>query len=200
LANIDEAKQFVESLMLCKTAPSSFFDTTENGEQIDMWPRVYEVCGGNIGLLERCAKDSKRLKSWEKGLRWVSKDLEGAVKRGLWPGGFSRAGGSRSLAVWTEEDYKTVLREIALAKDYRHAVSFEKLRKMVGKKALRSMVEWNLVALRRKSSWAKDVPQNIFTHLDDDKLVTMPSPAELYFVLKMHTAGKLDAAPPIDDK
>jgi hypothetical protein len=63
LATIDEAKLFVESLMLCNKAPSSFFDTTADGEEIDMWPRVYEICGGNIGLLERCAMHSKRLKS-----------------------------------------------------------------------------------------------------------------------------------------
>jgi hypothetical protein len=200
LATIDEAKQFVESLMLCKRAPSSFFDTTENGEQIDMWPRVYEICGGNIGLLERCAKHSKRLKSWEAGLDWVSRDLEGAVKRGLGPEDFPTIGSSRSLAAWTEEDYKTVLREIALAKDRKHAVSFEKLRKAVGKKAVRSMVEWNLLSVRRKSRWAKDLPATLFADLDDDKLLTMPSPAELYFVLKMYEHGKLDAAPPNNDK
>jgi len=200
LATIDEAKQFIESLTLCKKAPLTFFDTTENGEQIDMWPRVYEVCGGNIGLLERCAKHSKRLKSWEKGLEEVSRDLEGAVKRGLWPGGFSRAGGSRSPAAWTKENYKTVLREIALAKTHKHAVSFDKLEDAVGEAALLSMVEWNLLALRRKSRWAKDLPATLFADLDDDKLVTMPSPAELYFVLKMYEAGKLDAAPPNDDK
>ncbi|KAG7672243.1 putative ATP-binding protein [Nannochloris sp. 'desiccata'] len=199
LATIDEAKQFVESLMLCKTAPSSFFDTTENGEQIDMWPRVYEICGGNIGLLERCAKHSRRLKSWEKGLEEVSTDLEDAVQRGLGPEDFPTSG-SRSLASWTEEDYKTVLREIALAKKHRHAVSFKKLRKMVGKKALRSMVEWNLVALRRKSLWAKDLPATLFADLNDTKLLTMPSPVELYFILKMYDDGELEAAPPNDDK
>ncbi|KAG7674196.1 hypothetical protein KSW81_006024 [Nannochloris sp. 'desiccata'] len=198
LATIDEAKQFIESLMLCKKAPPTFFDTTENGEQIDLWPRVYEVCGGNIGLLERCAKHSKRLKSWENGLEEVSRDLEGAVKRGLWPEDLivPTSGSSRSPAAWTKEDYKTVLREIA--KTHKHAVSYDKLRNMVSKKAILSMVEWNLVALRRKSRWAKDLPATLFADLDDNKLVTMPSPAELYFVLKMYEAGKLDAAPPND--
>ncbi|KAG7672513.1 putative ATP-binding protein [Nannochloris sp. 'desiccata'] len=200
LATIDEAKQFVQSLMLFKKAPSSFFDTTENGEQIDMWPRLYEICGGNIGLLERCAKHSKRLKSWEKGLRWVSKDLEDAVKSGLWPRGFSKTGGSRSPPAWTKEDYKTVLREIFLAKEHKHAVSFDKLRVEPGEDALLSMVEWNLVGVRRRSSWAKDVPETVFTDLKDTKLVMMPSPVELYFVLKMHEDGKLDAEPPNDDK
>ncbi|KAH7619733.1 putative Uncharacterized ATP-binding protein MJECL15 [Nannochloris sp. 'desiccata'] len=88
LATIDEAKQFVESLMLCKTAPSSFFDTTENGEQIDMWPRVYEICGGNIGLLERCGEYANDIGSWEAGLKWVSTDLEDSVQRGLGPEDF----------------------------------------------------------------------------------------------------------------
>ena len=192
LATIDEAKQFVESLMLCDRAPSSFFDTTDDGEQIDMWPRVYEICGGNIGLLERCAEYANDIGSWEKGLKWVSKDLEGAVKRGLWPKGFSKTGGSRSPPAWTKEDYKTVLREIALAKKHKHAVSFDKLRVAPGEDALLSMVEWNLLSVRRKSEWAKDLPETVFTDLDDDKVVMMPSPAELYFVLKMHKTGKLE--------
>ncbi|KAG7672512.1 hypothetical protein KSW81_001475 [Nannochloris sp. 'desiccata'] len=147
LATIDEAKQFVQSLML-----------------------------------------------------WVSKDLEDAVKSGLWPRGFSKTGGSRSPPAWTKEDYKTVLREIFLAKEHKHAVSFDKLRVEPGEDALLSMVEWNLVGVRRRSSWAKDVPETVFTDLKDTKLVMMPSPVELYFVLKMHEDGKLDAEPPNDDK
>jgi hypothetical protein len=200
LATIDEAKQFVKSRMDCGNAPSSFFDQTDDGKQIDMWSRVYEVCGGNIGLLERCASHSKRLRSWQKGLEEVSKGPKDAVKRGLGPRAFSRTGGSRSPPAWTREDYKTVLREIVLAKEHKHAVSFDKLQDLVGEDALVSMVEWNLVSVRRKSSWAKDVPEMVFTELDDEKLVTMPSPPRLYFVLKMHEAGKLDAPPPNDDK
>ncbi len=196
---IDRAKEFVESLISCGAAPPSFFDETKDGEKIlkiDMWPRVYEICGGNIGLLERCATHSKRLKSWEKGLKEVSRDLEDAVKRGLSPGVgmFSKTGGSRSPAAWTKEEYKTVLREIALAKEQKHSVSFDKLGDAVGEDALLSMVEWNLVALRRKSEWAKDLPETLFADLNDTKLVMMPSPAELYFVLKMYEDGKLDAA------
>ena len=192
LATIDEAKQFVVLLMLCTKAPPSFFDTTENGEQIDMWPRVYEICGGNIGLLERCATHAKRLKSWEKGLKWVSRDLEGAVKRGLSPGAYPTSGSSRSPAAWTKENYKTILRDIVLAKEHKHAVSFDKLENALGDPVVRSIVEWNLVAVRRKSEWAKDLPETLFDELDDTKLVTMPSPAELYFVLKMHEDGALD--------
>ena len=200
LATVDEAKQFVKSRMDCGNAPSSFFDQTDDGKEIDMWPRVYEVCGGNIGLLERCAGHANDLGSWEAGLEWISTDLQGAVKRGLSPRAFSRTGGSRSPPAWRKENYKTVLREIALANEHKHAVSFDKLQDLVGEDALVSMVQWNLVSVRRKSSWAKDVPEMVFTELDDEKLVTMPSPAELYFVLKMHKAGKLDAPPPNDDE
>jgi hypothetical protein len=65
---------------------------------------------------------------------------------------------------------------------------------VVGEDALLSMVEWNLVALRRESAWAKDLPGTLFADLEDEKLVTMPSPAELYFVLKMYEDGKLETA------
>jgi hypothetical protein len=123
------------------------------------------------GLLERCEMHSKRLKSWEKGLKEVSRDLEDAVQRGLWPEHFPTSG-SRSQAAWTEEDYKIVLREIALAKEHKHGVSYQRLRKKVGKKAVQSMVEWNLVSLRRKSEWAKDLPETLFADLNDTKLVT----------------------------
>ena len=182
-----------------KKAPTTFFDTTDHSEQMDMWPRVYEICGGNIGLLERCARYAKATGSWKEGLEEVSNGPKAKVKKGLWPEDFPTQG-SRSPPAWTAEDYKTVLREIAFAKEYKHAVSYHQLKKMVGKKAVKSMVEWNLVAVRPYSSWAKDVPKTVFTDLDDEKLVTMPSPVALYFVLKMHEAGKLDAAPPNDDK
>jgi hypothetical protein len=196
LATIEEAKRFVESLVLCNKAPSSFFDTTEDGEEIDMWPRVYEICGGNIGLLERCAGYANDIGSWEQGLKEVSADLEDAVKSGLSPRGFSRTGGSRAPAAWTKEDYKTALKEIALAKEQKHAVSYDKLEDAVGEDALVSMAEWNLVSVRTKSKWAKDLPETFFTDLNDTKLVTMPSPAHLYFVLKMYEAGKLEAQLP----
>ena len=193
LATKDEARQFVVYLSQRMKAPLSFDDVTEDGEKIDMWDRVYEICGGNIGLLERCAKYANGFGSWEKGLDEVSRDLERAVERGLWPEDF-RKSGSSSPAAWTQEDYKTVLRQIALAEEHKHAVSLKYLRKKVGKEAVLSMVEWNLVALRTKSSWAKDLPATDFTKLNDTKLVMMPSPAELYFVLKMYEAGELDAA------
>ena len=121
----------------------------------------------------------------------VSRDLEDAVMRGLWPEDFP-TDGSRSLGAWTKEDYKTVSREIA--EEPKHAVSLRKLREKVHKKAVISMVQWNLLALRRKSSWAKDLPEKVFRDQNDTKLVMMPSPAELYFVLKMNEAGELDAA------
>ena len=178
--------------MDCGDAPSSFFDQTVDGEQIDMWPRVYEVCGGNIGLLERCAGYANDLGSWEKGLKEVSSGPKGKVKNGLGPGSFSRSGGSRSRAAWTKDNYKTVLRAIALAKEHKHAVSFDKLQGALGEDALLSLIEWNLLGLRRKSLWAKDLPETLFDELEDTKLVTMPSPAELYFVLKMHEDGALD--------
>lgn len=85
MATSDEAKKFVKYRKDCGDAPPDFFDTTKDGKKIDMWPRVYEVCGGNIGLLERCAGYAKDLGSWEEGLKEVSMGLEGAVKSGLWP-------------------------------------------------------------------------------------------------------------------
>ena len=33
------------------------------------WERVYEVCGGNPGLLQTCAGKAAALRSWEHGAR-----------------------------------------------------------------------------------------------------------------------------------
>ena len=33
----------------------------------EAWPRVYEVCGGNPGLLRKCASEVARFRSWELG-------------------------------------------------------------------------------------------------------------------------------------
>ena len=181
--------------MRCGDAPLSFYET-DDGKQVDMWPRVYQVCGGNIGLLERCAGHAKTEGSWKAGLKEVSEGPKAQVEKGLWPEDFLTSGSSRSPAAWTGEDYKTVLREIALAKEeHKHAVSFYKLLDAVGQDALLSLVEWNLVAVRPSSSWAKDVPETVFSDLGAERVVTMPSPVALYFVLEMHAAGELDAAP-----
>ena len=194
LATVKEAKEFVQSRMCCGDAPSSFFDMTEDGNQIDMWPRVYKVCGGNIGLLELCASSAKDLGSWEEGIDVVTELAEEGVKSGFKPENFTGKQCRRSPAAWTKEEYKTVLMEIALAKEYKHVVSLEKLEEKVGSRSIRSMVEWNLVTVRVKSSWARDLPSTFFNELGDMRLVTMPSPVDLYFVLKMHDAGELNAS------
>ncbi len=161
-----------------------------------MWPRVYEVCGGNIYSLERCAGHAKNEGSWEAGLETISRNSQSRLSEGLWPEGFTGRYGVKTSAAWTKEDYKTVLREIALAKDHKHAVSLKKLQKMVGKKAVLSLMEWNFLNVRPKSSWAKDIPESVFTELGDEKLVTMFSTIDVSCVVKMYEAGKLDASSP----
>ena len=210
LADSDEAQAFVESRMRCGNAPSSFFDTTEDGKQIDMWPLVYDVCGGNIGTLESCALSAKELGSWEKGISVVTQVAEDWVKEGfssenlipedlmkedLSPEELTAKCGRRSLwpAAWTTQDYKTVLREIAVAKY--HAVPLKELITKVSSTSITSMLEWNFVAVRSKSEWAKDLPVAVFEELQGTRLVTMPTPACLYIVKKMHAAGKLNAEP-----
>ncbi|KAG7674211.1 hypothetical protein NADE_009207 [Nannochloris sp. 'desiccata'] len=100
LANSDEAKEFVKSLVRCGDAPLPLSDILKRWEQIDMWPQVYEVCGGNIGLLERCAKHEKVKRSRKKGLERAAMVPEDGVKKGLWPEDLP-TNGSRSPAAWT---------------------------------------------------------------------------------------------------
>jgi hypothetical protein len=52
--------------------------------------------------------------------------------------------------------------------------------------ALRSLVEYSLLALRPPSAMARDLPQEVYAYgAKRDQVVTMRSPAHLRYVLKM---------------
>ena len=65
-----------------------------------------------------------------------------------------------------------------------------------GKAALKSMVEYNLLAVRTESTLAHDLPPEVYYKgaIEDeevDAVVTMPSPGALYVVVRMHKRGAL---------
>jgi hypothetical protein len=61
------------------------------------------------------------------------------------------------------------------------------------KAALRSLVEYSLLALRLFSSWARDLPEEVYGE-EPEAVVTMPGPAPLRHVLNMERRGQLEAA------
>jgi hypothetical protein len=99
----------------------------------------------------------------------------------------------KSAPKWTPDEFRTVLRLIARAPH--RAVLEEKVAVALGGRGfevLLSLVEHNLLALRPESRLARDLPPEVFEGELGARVVTMPSPAELYCVLKMDEAGRLD--------
>jgi hypothetical protein len=99
----------------------------------------------------------------------------------------------KSAPTWTPDELRTVLRLIARAPH--HAVLENKVAAALGGRGfevLLSLVEHNLLALRPRSRLARDLPPEVFEGRLGARVVTLPSPAELYCVLKMDEAGKLD--------
>ena len=113
-----------------------------------------------------------------------------AVKGGLSKRAASPAG--RRPRRWTPDQFRTVLRLIARAPH--HAVLEDKVEAALGEdcsQVLLSLLEHNLVALRPWSKLARDLPREVFEEELGGRVVTMPSPAELYCVVRMDKAGKL---------
>ena len=107
-----------------------------------------------------------------------------------------------SPPAWTTEQFKAVLRLIATT-PY-HAVRQRELKQALGSSgtaALKSMVEYNLLAVRTASPLAHDLPLEVYVKDgEEDAVVTMQSPGALYVVLRMHKRGALAPsvqAPPV---
>jgi hypothetical protein len=93
---------------------------------------------------------------------------------------------------WTPDQFRSVLRLIARAPH--HAVLERKVVAALGERGsqvLLSLVEHNLLALRPWSIMVRDLPREVYEGEVGARVVTMPSPAELYCVLVMHAAGEL---------
>jgi len=119
-----------------------------------------------------------------------------AVEAGLSP---SLLSPRASLPAWTTEQYKTVLRLIAKARH--NAVRQDQVIKELGRDggtALKSMVQYNLLAVRTQSTLARDLPDEVYyrgavgTAAMTDAVVTMPAPGRRFAVLQMRDHGMLE--------
>jgi len=119
-----------------------------------------------------------------------------AVKEGLAPSSLlPRA----SPPAWTTEQYKSVLRLIA--KTRHNAVRQGEVIKELGSDgdaALKSMVQYNLLAVRTRSALAHDLPNKVYycgaiaKAAMKDAVVTMPTPGRRFVVLQMLDHGMLE--------
>ncbi|BDA41349.1 Uncharacterized ATP-binding protein MJ1659 at C-terminar half [Coccomyxa sp. Obi] len=149
----------------------TFFEKLKGQACTDVeWDQIYEVCGGNAGLLKIAAVNSFRM-SLPEALQGIIRKVRRSVKRGLKPKGEDG---------WTEAQYVTAAQSILAAQQ--NAVSADVLEAEFGGGAagdmvLQAMVRANLLAYRPPSPWARDIDISAFK--DDEVVITAPTPAHL---------------------
>ena len=162
------------------------------------WQRVYEVCGGNPGLLFKCAGEAAAYDCWVKGTfcvcsrRCFSFCFSCAAHRGALAGCDAVVRGamkdiSKGLrlvtlkgAAWSTEDFRAVLHSIVSSPHA--AVSVEKLDALLGEGGaakLESMNEKNMLVLRTYDPLACDIDADAFGPDKDDDVYTLPSAAHV---------------------
>lgn len=158
-------------------------DTVPPGAQ-EQWPAIYERCGGNIALLERCVAEARAWGNWDSALVGVVAGFTDTILRGFEPDVYTVQGGEAPL--WTKRQWKMVLERITTA-PY-HAVSERKIEKELGQESeeegyiiLLSMQKYNLLEVRPYSPGESDLdlPQEVFGKLLTP-VVTLPSPAHVW--------------------
>ncbi|CAL8461928.1 g1459 [Coccomyxa elongata] len=142
----------------------------------DDWQKVYEVCGGNAGLLNRAALRSTR-GSLAQALEDIKTTAMAKLISGLWP---------LPSDGWTQAQYATAVRSILAAPA--NVVSAGTLKAQfgvegAGKEVLQAMVRANLLAYRPASSWARDMERSAFGK--DRAVITAPTPANLACMRKV---------------
>ena len=160
----DEAHEFfVQHVLPCfSRAPDSR----------DAWDRVYEVCGGNPGLLRKCASSAAAYGSWETACASIVRAAMTRITKGLCPSTWEGA-------VWTTDDCRTVLQMIASSPHA--AVSAAQLEAALGEDGsnkLQSMNKMNLLLRRSYDPLARDIDAAAFGP-DLEDVYTLPSAAHV---------------------
>jgi hypothetical protein len=136
------------------------------------WGRVYEVCGGNPGLLYICASDAAAFGSWETACASIVQTAATDIAKGLSPSNWEGA-------AWTSDDSRTVLRAISTSPHT--AVQAEQLAALLGEgasAALQSMNKLNLLLRRSYDPLARDIDAAAFGP-KKQAVYTLPSAAHV---------------------
>ena len=139
----------------------------------EAWDRVYEVCGGNPGLLRKCASSAAASGSWETACASIVQTAMTRITKGLSPSTWEGA-------AWTTDDCRTVLHMIASSPHA--AVPAAQLEaalgldgsKLDGSKKLQSMNKLNLLLRRSYDPLARDLDAAAFGPKKED-VFTLPS-------------------------
>jgi hypothetical protein len=151
----------------------------------NQWPAIYQRCGGNIGLLRKCALKARKFGNWEEALGIVVAGPLETVTEGFSPTVYSLKGDVKGgePPLWTKDQWKLVLEDIINAPH--HAVLVSKVAELLdgsgrdGEEILLSMVKYNLLALRSYSALARDLPKEVYGDLLAP-VVTLPLPAHVW--------------------
>ena len=146
------------------------------------WERVYEVCGGNPGLLYICASDAAAFGSWETACASIVQTAATDIAKGLSPSTWEGA-------AWTTDDCHTVLHMIASsphaavpAAQLEAHLGFSlfglRLFGWGGAQKLQSMNKMNLLLRRSYDPLARDIDAAAFGP-DLEDVYTLPSAAHI---------------------
>ena len=136
------------------------------------WERVYEVCGGNPGLLYICASDAAAFGSWETACASIVQTAATDIAKGLSPSTWEGA-------AWTTDDCHTVLHMIASSPHAAvPAAQLEAALGLDGSKKLQSMNKMNLLLRRSYDPLARDIDAAAFGPKKQD-VYTLPSAAHV---------------------
>jgi hypothetical protein len=158
------------------------------------WERVYEVCGGNPGLLYICASDAAAFGSWETACASIVQTAATDIAKGLSPSTWEGA-------AWTTDDCRTVLHMIASSPHaavpaaqleahlgfslfglrlfgWGGAQKLEAALGLDGSKKLQSMNKMNLLLRRSYDPLARDIDAAAFGP-DLEDVYTLPSAAHV---------------------
>ena len=146
------------------------------------WDRVYEVCGGNPGLLRKCASSAAAFGSWEAACQSIVQTAMTRITKGLSPTTWEGA-------AWTSNDCRTALKMIASSSHA--AVPAAQLEAHLGlslfglclfgwggAKKLQSMNKMNLLLRRSYDPLARDIDAAAFGP-DLEDVYTLPSAAHV---------------------
>ena len=138
------------------------------------WDRIYEVCGGNPGLLYICAGDAAAFGSWEAACASIVQTATTDITKGLSPSTWEGA-------AWTTDDCRTVLRAIATSPHA--AAQVEQLAALLGEgtngvAVLQSMNKMNLLLRRSYDPLARDIDAAAFGP-DLEDVYMLPSAAHV---------------------
>jgi hypothetical protein len=136
------------------------------------WDRIYEVCGGNPGLLRKCASSAAAFGSWDAACFSIVQAAMTRITKGLSPSIWEGA-------AWTTDDCRTVLQMIASSPHA--AVPAAQLEAVLGEDGivkLQCMNKMNFLVRRSYDPLARDIDAAAFGPKKRD-VYTLPSAAHV---------------------